>query len=39
MEVLVAMIILSVGLLGVANMQMLGLAFNQNAYYRSQANL
>jgi type IV pilus assembly protein PilV len=37
MEVLVAVSILSVGLLGIANLQMLGLTYNQNSYYRSQA--
>ncbi len=37
LEVLVAVFILSVGLLGIANLQMLGLTYNQNAYYRSQA--
>ena len=36
-EVLITLVILSIGLLGVANMQMLGLTYNQNAYYRSQA--
>ena len=36
-EVLVAMLILSVGLLGLAGMQMKALQSNQSAYYRSQA--
>ena len=36
-EVLVAMLILSVGLLGLAGMQMTALKSNQSAYYRSQA--
>ena len=36
-EVLVAMLILSVGLLGLAGMQMTALQSNQSAYYRSQA--
>ncbi|MFK5893788.1 MAG: type IV pilus modification protein PilV [Pseudomonadota bacterium] len=36
-EVLVTVVILAIGLLGVANMQILGLTYNQNAYYRSQA--
>jgi len=36
-EVLVAMLILSVGLLGLASMQMTALQSNQSAYYRSQA--
>lgn len=36
-EVLITIVILSVGLLGVANLQMLGLNYNNNAYHRSQA--
>lgn len=36
-EVLVAMLILSVGLLGLAGMQMTALQSNHSAYYRSQA--
>ncbi|HCJ29231.1 MAG TPA: type IV pilus modification protein PilV [Pseudomonas sp.] len=36
-EVLVAMLVLSVGLLGLAGMQMTALQSNQSAYYRSQA--
>lgn len=36
-EVLVAMLVLSVGLLGLAGMQMTALKSNQSAYYRSQA--
>jgi len=37
LEVLITIVILSVGLLGVANLQMLGLNYNNNAYHRSQA--
>ena len=37
LEVLITMVILSVGLLGVANLQLLGLNYNNNAYHRSQA--
>lgn len=36
-EVLVALLVLSVGLLGLAGMQMTALKSNQSAYYRSQA--
>lgn len=36
-EVLVTLVVLSIGLLGVAAMQMLSLQSNQNAYFRSQA--
>jgi len=36
-EVLVAMLVLSIGLLGLAGMQMTALKSNQSAYYRSQA--
>lgn len=36
-EVLVAMVILSLGLLGVAGLQAAGLRTSQSAYYRSQA--
>lgn len=36
-EVLVAVLVLSVGLLGVASLQMYGLRYNQSAYLRSQA--
>ena len=38
-EVLVAMLILSVGLLGLAGLQMTALQSNHSAYYRSQATL
>jgi type IV pilus assembly protein PilV len=38
-EVLIAMVILSVGLLGLAGLQAAGLRNNQSAYYRSQATL
>lgn len=37
LEVLIAVVVLSVGLLGVAGMQLAGLKFNQSAYQRSQA--
>lgn len=36
-EVLIAMLILAVGILGAGAMQMVGLQANQGAYYRSQA--
>lgn len=38
-EVLVALVILSVGLLGIAGLQLTGLRANQDAYLRSQANI
>lgn len=38
-EVLVAVVILSVGLLGLAGLQMISLQSNQSAYTRSQASL
>lgn len=38
-EVLVALVVLSVGLLGLAGMQLTGLRYNQGAYSRSQAAL
>ena len=38
-EVLVAMAVLAVGLLGMAGIQVTGLRNNQTAYYRSQATL
>lgn len=37
MEVLIAMIVLAIGLLGLAALQAQGLRFNQDAYNRSQA--
>ena len=37
MEVLIAMIVLAIGLLGLAALQAQGLRFNQDAYIRSQA--
>lgn len=37
LEVLISMIVLSLGLLGVAGLQASGLKNNQSAYYRSQA--
>lgn len=39
MEVLVAMVITSVGLLGLAMLQVQGLKFNTNAYLRTQSTL
>ena len=36
-EVLIAMVILAIGLLGLAGLQATGLKNNQSAYYRSQA--
>lgn len=36
-EVLIAMVILAVGLLGIAGLQMTGVRANQGSYYRSQA--
>ena len=36
-EVLIAMVVLAVGLLGLAGLQATGLKNNQSAYYRSQA--
>ncbi|MDY6943855.1 MAG: type IV pilus modification protein PilV [Pseudomonadota bacterium] len=38
-EVLIALLILSVGLLGVAGIQLFGVRFQQNAYFRSQASV
>jgi len=38
-EVLVAMLVLSIGLLGVASLQLYGLRYNQSAYLRSQATI
>lgn len=38
-EVLVAVLVLSIGLLGLALLQAQGLVFNSNAYYRTQATL
>lgn len=38
-EVLVTLLVLSVGLLGIAALQVRTLQFNQDAYYRSQANV
>jgi type IV pilus assembly protein PilV len=39
MEVLVALLVLAIGLLGLAALQTQGLRFNQDAYVRSQATL
>lgn len=36
-EVMVAVLVLSIGLLGVASLQLFGLRYNQSAYLRSQA--
>ena len=38
MEVLVAMVVLSVGLLGLAALQTQGMRYNNEAYFRTQAN-
>lgn len=38
-EVMVALVILSIGILGMAKLQVTGLQQNQSAYMRSQANL
>ena len=38
MEVLIAILVLSVGLLGLAQIQNQGLRFNHDAYYLTQAN-
>ena len=38
-EILVAMLILAIGMLGVAAMQLRGLQYNHDAYLRSQINL
>ena len=38
-EVLITMLILAIGLLGIAAMQLRGLQYNQDAYMRSQINL
>ena len=39
LEVLVAVVVLSVGLLGLASLQVNGLRFNHSAYMRTQATL
>jgi len=39
LEVMVALIILSIGLLGLAMLQLKGMHFNTNAYFRTQATL
>lgn len=39
LEVLVAVLVLSIGLLGVASLQLYGLRYNQSAYLRSQATI
>ena len=38
-EVLISIVILAIGLLGIAGMQTMGMTQNQSAYYRSQATL
>jgi type IV pilus assembly protein PilV len=38
-EILVTLVILSIGLLGVAGLQLTGLQSNRSAYYRSQATI
>lgn len=39
LEVLITVVILSIGLLGLAGLQATGLSFNQSAYQRSQATI
>ena len=39
MEVLISVLILAIGLLGVASLQLWGLRYNQSAYLRSQATI
>ena len=39
LEVLISVLVLSIGLLGVASLQMYGLRYNQSAYLRSQATI
>jgi type IV pilus assembly protein PilV len=39
LEVLIAVLILAIGLLGVASLQLWGLRYNQSAYLRSQATI
>jgi type IV pilus assembly protein PilV len=39
LEVLITVVILAIGLLGLAGLQATSLNFNQNAYYRSQATI
>ena len=39
LEVLIAVLVLSIGLLGVASLQLYGLRYNQSAYLRSQATI
>lgn len=38
-EVLITLVILSIGLLGIAGLQVVGLQSNRSAYYRSQATI
>ncbi len=39
LEVLIAMLIMAIGVLGITALQFKGLQYNQDAYYRSQVNL
>ncbi len=39
LEILVAVLVLSIGLLGIAGLQVTGLRFNHSAYARTQATL
>lgn len=39
MEILIALLVLSIGLLGIASMQMQGMRNNQSAYLKSQASI
>lgn len=39
LEVLIAMLILAIGVLGITALQFKGLQYNQDAYYRSQVNI
>jgi type IV pilus assembly protein PilV len=39
MEVLIAMLILAIGVLGIVALQFKGLQYNQDAYFRSQVNI
>ncbi len=38
-EVMIAMLVLSIGLLGLAGLQLTGLRYNQSGYLRAQANI
>ena len=39
LEVMISVLVLSIGLLGVASLQLFGLRYNQSAYLRSQATI